>query len=51
MRERERKHRPDPPMAGGGAEALKLGVVMTPTASEKSGSAKRASGGGKGRRG
>ena len=53
MRERESEAevRPDPPVLGGGAEALELGAVMTPTAAANSESEKRASGGGEGRRG
>ena len=43
---------PDPPVAaGGGTEALELGVDITPMAAANSGSAKRASSGGEGRRG
>ena len=49
MRERERvrkRSRPDPPVLGGGTEALELGVVMSMMAATNSGSEKRASGGG-----
>ena len=50
--ERERgRGRLDPVAAEGGAEALALGVDMTPTTAANSGSAKRASGGGEGRHG
>ena len=51
--ERERvRGQPDPPVAaGGGTEALALGVDITPMAAANSGSAKRASSGGEGRRG
>jgi len=52
MRERGRDQ-PDPPVAaaGGGTEALALGEDMSMMAATNSGSVKRASGGGEGRRG
>ena len=51
VRERVRGQ-PDPPVAaGGGTEALALRVDITPMAAANSGSAKRASSGGEGRRG
>ena len=50
MRERVRC-RPDPPVLGGGTEALELGVVMSMMAATNSGSEKRVSGGGKVRHG
>ena len=46
-----KRSRPDPPVLGGGTEALELGVVMSMMAATNSGLEKRASGGGEVRRG